>query len=99
MSLHYLNPDDEPRECPVCDHGKVQDRPIGPCEWVTCSRCGGSGQLGNPDATKVEIMGWNDYPNTGHHDPVTFGYRFETMEWIGNFPTEAGALVAARKEK
>jgi hypothetical protein len=43
-------------------------------------------------------MGWNDYPNTGHHDPVTFGYRFETMEWIGNFPTEAAALAAAREE-
>jgi hypothetical protein len=99
MSLHYLNPDDEPRECHRCvgEGTPYPSHPEG--SQIECSTCHGTGQLGNPDAPKVEIMGWDDYPNTGHHDPVTFGYRFETMEWIGNFPTEAAALAAARKEK
>lgn len=59
MSLHHLDPENEPRECMICGGG-------GEC-WdggdVTrasgmkrCKRCNGTGRLGDPDAqADVEV--------------------------------------------
>ena len=98
MSIHFLDENDEPgRECPsmVCIGGKVLRYTN---QESVCGECNGTGTLpGNPDGPKVEVTGWDDYHNTGHRNPVTFGYRFNTTEWIGNFPTESAALEAARQ--
>lgn len=50
MPLHYLNPDDEPRECDVCDGSGIAPGYDGvPWHNTTCGACA-SGRLGNPDA-------------------------------------------------
>jgi hypothetical protein len=56
MSLHYMNPDEEPRECQKCDGtgqdlGSFQDehQPVTDAD-IECCDCDGTGQLGNPGA-------------------------------------------------
>ena len=54
MALHYLNPEDEPREC------RELTRIDRPAETIhsqhPCScRCNGTGRLGNSDAERIEV--------------------------------------------
>lgn len=87
MSLHHLDPDREPRECPSCDglageHEHPRD---------LCEDCGGFGRLGVEGAEPdVEI----------HWRPYLGGYSWRLAgesEWrLPLLPTKSAVLAAAR---
>ena len=87
MNVHYLDPEDEPRECPgcfaccPCEHHQF----AGPRE-----PCNGTGQLGNPEGPKVEIQ---------ETFPGVFRYRLPIQgdAWRNSYPTPEAALKDARK--
>ena len=101
MSLHYIDPNDTPRDCPRCkgvgqwiainlQNGEPVDDDVG------CSKCNGTGQLGNPDAPRFETTcrrsGRWYWRAVGDSWPIV---------WSPNDPparlTEAEAIEAARK--
>ncbi len=102
MSLHYLNPDDEPRECPGCDGwGRVETnssfgaRRYDPhSKMRDCNDCNGTGRLGVegalPDVEIAEQRGEWKWALVADGDLCT---------WFGPFPTETAALEAARKSQ
>ena len=93
MTIYYLDPADEPRECDRCGGNGEWSVPID-CGVEICPDCNGTGQLpGNTDGPKVRITG----------SPAVGGYRWR---WANRgrgyfrsdpYPTEADALVAARE--
>lgn len=100
MSLHYIDPNDEPRECPSCegvgyrhirqDCDGTYDGPENDCP----GDCNGTGRLGDPEK-RAEI-------DVFLHDKGDFG---EEWGWVGIaercclrfYDTESEALAAARK--
>lgn len=102
MSLHYLDPEREPRECPKClGTGYApccgpRDRERGDL-WA-CTECCGTGRLGvegaEPDILTMQgCGGWVYSLDTNQAAHPGGG----TLSVTGPFPTEAAALEAARK--
>ncbi len=82
MSLHFLDPDKAPRECPSC---------IDVIPGEMCTRCEGTGTLGDPEA-KPDIEINFDGQVFWYRSPgETVLYPHECYE------TEAEALTAARE--
>lgn len=96
MGLHYLNPDDEPRECPArCEQGWHRND-ADTCSYA-CESCYGTGLLGDPEAKPdVDVF----YGKIREVDAP--GWLYDTgVGFLSNpqgpFPTEAAALTAARE--
>ena len=87
MSLYYINPEDEYRDCKGCCVGTVQP---GTIHSFKCYQCKGTGKLGNPDA-KPWIQVW-EIESTGkwQADTVLKSEMFVVED------SEAEALEAAR---
>jgi len=89
MTLHYLNPDDEPRLC-ECKSEAAVTRAIRMKQGEKCPYgCSGTGRLGNPAGPRVET--WRG---------VLSGkwYAIVSGEIVArNQPTEASVLKAARE--
>ena len=87
VTLHYLNPDNEYRDCPGCNGCK---------EWLSNpSDCNGTGKLGDKDAKpEIEVIEWRSGVRTMYSwNAAISGFEDDTL-----YPTEAKALAAARKE-
>ena len=93
MSLYYLDPNDEPRECRGCPACLNLDADPHDARHGICSSewCHGTGRLGNPEAAKVRIVsneaGWFALGRNG----------FSMGNQVGPYPTEVAALEAARE--
>ena len=86
MSIHYLNPRDEPRDCPACLEGRAFG--FSQLTRYKCKLCEGTGRLGNPDGARVLISG---IPRA-HYWSTT-----SVKHGQGPYPTESAALAAARE--
>ena len=100
MPLHYIDPNDEPRECPgVGRYDCVEGSVLFGDE--TCPNCHGTGRLGNPQAepeirTREFRTGdpMNRHLNGWYWAPP--GDKYAAYEH-GPYPTEAACLQAARE--
>lgn len=99
MSIHYLNPDDEPRECERCKGaGYKNDRLIVLDDLESlCNGCGGTGRLGNVDGPRIFT---SRSPDFADDHPMESGWYFgpdvEVGPVFGPYSTESAALDAAR---
>lgn len=109
MSLFYLNPDDEPRECPGLEWERTVTEPDG---WgvprvvagqrgITHAHgcpCNGTGRLGNPEArAEIVIYGPHALMSNGDEGFVAYAARPAMGVRLADGPTEALALEAARE--
>lgn len=111
MSLHYLDPDRELRECPKCSKLRnistmsFAERRRYQAVADQCPGCGGTGRLGmegaEPDVNVFTWGGTLDADRGWYYAqwPPLSDPTGETISpTFGPFPTEAAALAAARKE-
>jgi len=106
MSLHYLDPEREPRECPRCDGlGSVyrpkSRRNLKPEDYLQCLDCAGTGRLGvegaEPDVEVRDFTPMGSSADVFYWRTVAGGSRtFDELDLCGPHPTEALALTAAR---
>lgn len=102
MALHYVNPNDEPRECMGC-LGKGRPGGDTTCDGTPrqrrrprCSECRGTGRLGNEDGAAFEV--WYDDLETAEGAPAGWYYDAPSMgDPSGPHATEAAAVAHARK--
>lgn len=103
MSLYYLDPEREPRECHVCDGtGSYSSHECGVLRSAECGYCNGTGRLGVEGAEPDFEVRWN--PHNNRHDENAPGWRWSDLQgyahhpslWSEAFPTESAALEAAR---
>lgn len=99
MSLHYIDPNDAPRECPNCNHGECwRDVDYGgdhSTEHWECGSCNGTGRLGREGAEpEIEVyFSMKGSENDGYYARTVDGRHIGS----GPHPTKASALAAARK--
>ena len=92
MSLYFLDPEREPRECPGCPDCDSGFQYEGTSTFVACD---GTGRLGDPDAkpdveVRLEAV-------IGSRRWFYFVLGSDVAGWVGPYPTESAALAAARE--
>lgn len=102
MAIHYLNPDDEPRECRRCEVDGTGTGTLLDFDGTNpepCDVCDGSGQLGNPDGPSVDIREGMDGKRWGWRIIGRWNTALEAKHqgWNRPYPTREAALEAARK--
>ena len=99
MSTHYINPDDEYRDCESCGGSGYApgctetDLSLRGNLWA-CLMCDGTGKLGDKDAKpEIEVIEWR----SGVRTMYSWKAAISGFEDDNLYPTEAEALAAARK--
>lgn len=104
MGLFYLNPDDEPRECPAFAFSRSIPHP------TDCpTGCNGTGRLGGGKGPEIKTLELDDSwapvirvpkAQRSYRGPGWYarGCEYSALEGmnLGPFPTESAALEAAR---